>query len=161
MKTALLLLLAFILLIPVSLAILGQISKSGSAPGLVENKLNQCPDKPNCVCSEYRNDSAHFIAPIEIDASHATLTIDHLKNIIEQMGGKIEASVSGSNNYVAATFSSNWFGFVDDFEVYLDNSNHVIQVRSAARVGQSDLGVNRKRVELFRKRISQRLPQSQ
>lgn len=41
-------------------------------------------------------------------------------------------------------------GFVDDVEFYLDEDTKVIHVRSASRLGQSDLGVNRKRIETIR-----------
>ncbi|HEY9596037.1 MAG TPA: DUF1499 domain-containing protein, partial [Cyanophyceae cyanobacterium] len=41
-------------------------------------------------------------------------------------------------------------GFVDDVEFFLDDNANVIQVRSASRLGESDLGVNRKRIETIR-----------
>ena len=47
------------------------------------------------------------------------------------------------------------FRFVDDLECRLDAENRVIHVRSASRVGYSDLGVNRKRVERLRARFGQ------
>ncbi|MEP0959532.1 DUF1499 domain-containing protein [Microcoleus sp. FACHB-1515] len=46
-------------------------------------------------------------------------------------------------------------GFVDDVEFYLDEAAGVIYVRSASRLGQSDLGVNRKRVETIRSQFTQ------
>jgi uncharacterized protein (DUF1499 family) len=42
------------------------------------------------------------------------------------------------------------FGFVDDLELELRAAEGVIAVRSASRVGYSDLGVNRRRVESLR-----------
>jgi len=45
-------------------------------------------------------------------------------------------------------------GFVDDVEFYLDQQNSVIQVRSASRLGESDLGVNRKRIETIRAQLN-------
>jgi len=42
-------------------------------------------------------------------------------------------------------------GFVDDLEFLSEPSKGVIQVRSASRMGHSDLGVNRSRVERIRK----------
>ena len=41
-------------------------------------------------------------------------------------------------------------GYVDDVEVLLDEKASLIQVRSASRLGSSDFGVNRKRVEAIR-----------
>ena len=41
-------------------------------------------------------------------------------------------------------------GFVDDSEFYFSKDKNVIQMRSAARLGESDLGVNRRRLEQIR-----------
>jgi uncharacterized protein (DUF1499 family) len=46
-------------------------------------------------------------------------------------------------------------GFVDDVEFFLDEGANVIHVRSASRLGQSDLGVNRKRVETIRAKFNE------
>jgi uncharacterized protein (DUF1499 family) len=46
-------------------------------------------------------------------------------------------------------------GFVDDVEFYVDPAEKVVQVRSASRLGESDLGVNRKRIEAIRSKFSQ------
>jgi len=45
-------------------------------------------------------------------------------------------------------------GFVDDVEFLLDASTKMIQVRSASRLGESDLGVNRKRIETIRGKLN-------
>jgi uncharacterized protein (DUF1499 family) len=44
-------------------------------------------------------------------------------------------------------------GYVDDVEFYLDEGANVIHVRSASRLGKSDLGVNRQRVEEIRAKL--------
>ena len=41
-------------------------------------------------------------------------------------------------------------GFVDDTEFYFPVDEKVVQVRAAARMGESDLGVNRRRIEQIR-----------
>ncbi len=58
--------------------------------------------------------------------------------------------VDSTDNYLYAEFASKLMGFVDDVEFYLDPAESVIQVRSASRLGESDLGVNRKRLEEIR-----------
>ncbi len=59
--------------------------------------------------------------------------------------------VSETDNYLYAEFTSKLMGYVDDVEFYFDPSTPgQIQVRSASRLGQSDLGVNRSRVEAIR-----------
>ncbi|MBD0265996.1 MAG: DUF1499 domain-containing protein, partial [Tolypothrix sp. Co-bin9] len=60
-----------------------------------------------------------------------------------------------SNDYLYAEFKSALMGFVDDVEFYLDPKAKVIQVRSASRLGQSDLGVNRKRIETIRAKLAE------
>jgi uncharacterized protein (DUF1499 family) len=41
-------------------------------------------------------------------------------------------------------------GFVDDTEFYFPPDEAIIHVRAAARLGESDLGVNRRRLEQIR-----------
>jgi Protein of unknown function (DUF1499) len=48
-------------------------------------------------------------------------------------------------------------GFVDDVEFWLDRTANVVHVRSASRLGKSDLGVNRKRVEQIRTKLAELL----
>jgi uncharacterized protein (DUF1499 family) len=142
-KRSLVYIAVLILVILIALFVLGQLSRSGNAPGLVNGKLQPCPDSPNCVCSEYSSDGKHFIAPI--DAGDVTMMT--LQQAITELGGTIETD---AENYVAATFRSPLFGFVDDLEIRVDSVNDNFQVRSASRVGHSDLDANRKRVERLR-----------
>lgn len=148
--TLFLLIVTFILLF----FILGAMSKSGKAPGLVEGSLSQCPDSPNCVCSESAADSRHFIDPISIPKNIALDALPILKNVIRDMGGNIQAE---TDNYVAATFTSAIFGFVDDVEIRIDPTRKLIHIRSASRVGHSDAGVNKKRVELLKQLFSKKV----
>lgn len=54
------------------------------------------------------------------------------------------------DTYWHIEFRSRLFRFVDDVEFLFDLEQKLIHVRSASRVGYSDLGVNRKRVERIR-----------
>ena len=148
MKTALISLSLLILAFLALFFILGAISKSGKAPGLIDGRLSQCPDKPNCVCSEHKDDAGHYVEPVVIPENNAVNTLSVLKNVIQDMGGSIQAE---ADNYLAATFSSAIFGFVDDLEIRIDTDRAVVHVRSASRVGHGDLGVNRHRTELLGK----------
>ena len=58
--------------------------------------------------------------------------------------------ITDTENYLHAECSSAFFGFVDDLELHLRAAEGLIAIRSAARLGYSDLGVNRKRVEQLR-----------
>lgn len=131
--------------------ILGYQSRSGIPPGLKHAQLTQCPNTPNCLCSEFSEHTDHYIDPIKISPNTASDELDSkLKNIITNMGGTIKTE---SDDYIATTFSSAIFGFVDDFELRIDKEKKVIHLRSASRVGRSDLGINKKRIELFKKRF--------
>ena len=59
--------------------------------------------------------------------------------------------VSETQDYLHAEFRSKIMGFVDDVEFWLPADQPVIHVRSASRVGYSDMGVNRRRVERIRR----------
>ncbi|MFM2081131.1 MAG: hypothetical protein RLZZ219_1813 [Cyanobacteriota bacterium] len=54
--------------------------------------------------------------------------------------------VEDADGYLHATASSALFGFVDDLELYADSSRSVLQARSVSRLGDSDLGVNGRRL---------------
>jgi uncharacterized protein (DUF1499 family) len=55
-----------------------------------------------------------------------------------------------ADTYWQLEFRSRLFRFVDDVEFLFDREHRLIHVRSASRVGHSDLGVNRRRVETIR-----------
>jgi len=138
----------------VGLFVLGFISQSGEASGLVEARLAECPDKPNCICSEFESDISHYVEPIDFSQSNPGDLLAKLKIIIEEMDGRIQVE---NNNYLAATFTSSFFRFVDDLEIRIDTDQKKIQLRSASRVGHGDRGVNKARIKqlknLFQKNI--------
>ena len=135
------------LFVIIAFFILGLMSHSGSAYGLVEGRLKQCPGKPNCVNSEFVSDTEHYIEPLAYSADHAAQVLPRLKTIIRDMGGSIQVE---ETDYLAATFTSSLFRFVDDLELRIDTDQKTIHLRSASRVGYGDGGVNRKRVELLK-----------
>lgn len=150
MKTALLILAALILLAVITLAVLAQHSRSQAPPGRVDGRLPPCPDSPNCVCSEYPADSAHHVEPLRLPADlPPAAALDRLGDQVRALGGAV---TTVQQDYLAASFRSRLFGFVDDLQLRLDAQEGVVHVRSASRVGRSDLGVNRQRVEALRQR---------
>ena len=144
LKILLITITSLVLLVIVALFILGYMSQSAEANGLVKGRLTQCPDTPNCVCSEFLPDAVHYIEPLVISAGDAAQILVRLKTIIREMGGSIQAEKA---DYFAATFTSSIFRFVDDLEIRIDTGQKMIHMRSASRVGHGDGGVNRKRVE--------------
>ena len=145
---ALLIVAASIFLIAViALAVLGYRSRFTRAYGLVEGRLKRCPGTPNCVSSEPGSDPEHAIEPLTFAAEDAAQVLPRLKAVIRDMGGRIQVETT---DYLAATFTSSVFRFVDDLELRIDTDRNAIHLRSAARVGRSDFGVNRKRVALLK-----------
>jgi len=71
-----------------------------------------------------------------------------LKKIIAGM--KRAVIISETNTYLHIEFTSAFFRFVDDVEFFVDDTEKKIHVRSASRIGYSDFGVNRGRVEKIR-----------
>ncbi|MCM1983727.1 DUF1499 domain-containing protein [Lyngbya confervoides] len=129
------------------------LSLSGQRPrdlGVQDGRLKPCPNSPNCVCS-YETDAAHGIDPLEVPGE-ASEAIARLRTVVEAMPRTqvIEARA----DYLYVEFTTALMGFVDDVEFYLDGQRSGIQVRSASRLGQSDLGANRSRVEEIRKRLA-------
>ncbi|MBW4519034.1 MAG: DUF1499 domain-containing protein [Scytolyngbya sp. HA4215-MV1] len=119
--------------------------------GVYDGKLSPCPSSPNCVCSQDA-DATHHIEPLTYRTSPPQAMAD-LKRIIQALPKT--HIVSESASYLYAEFTSGLMGFVDDVEFYLDEAAGVIQVRSASRLGKSDLGVNRKRIEMIRGKLNE------
>ena len=148
LKITLIILTSAALLFIALLFALGIVSRSGNAPGIAAGRLSNCPDKPNCVSSELAIDSAAYTQPLPLPSTMDPADVfSFMGEIIATMGGRVQ---SADKTYVAATFSSSIFGFVDDLEIRIADDEGVIHVRSASRVGYSDGGVNRKRVEALR-----------
>lgn len=150
MKKAVMLITILAVAAVIALFMMARASHTGQAPGLVDGRLARCPDKPNCVCSEYREGSGHAIEPLEFSARAGKDLTAKLREVIIEAGGSIRTERA---DYIAATFTSSWFGFVDDLEVRIDDQAARIHFRSASRVGYGDLDANRKRVELLQKRF--------
>ena len=58
--------------------------------------------------------------------------------------------ITSAPDYLYAQYTTPLMKFVDDVEFWFDPNANVIQVRSASRLGESDLGANRKRIEAVR-----------
>ena len=132
---------------------------SGTRPdniGVQNGKLLPCPPTPNCVSSQ-STDKEHAIEPLRY-ASSTPEAMAALKQIIQQM--KRTTIVKETNDYLNVEFTSAMWRFVDDVEFWFDEDTHTIQVRSASRMGKSDLGVNRKRIEEIRTTWNARMKSS-
>ncbi|UJX42908.1 DUF1499 domain-containing protein [Desulfovibrio sp. JY] len=110
-----------------------------------EGPLRADGKKPNWVATTASpNDPLHFVAPRPC----AENPIPALAAYLEKNGYAVAAS---TGRYLHVTQSSSRFGFVDDVEFLHDPEAGLLHARSASRVGHSDLGVNRRRLEtIFR-----------
>jgi uncharacterized protein (DUF1499 family) len=122
-----------------------------TTPGVIDGKLAACPATPNCVSSQ-STDKEHAIAPLRFEGSVEEARQRLLDVIKAQKRAKI---VSNQGNRIHAEFTSAIFRFVDDVDFIIDDAAKTIHVRSASRVGRSDLGVNRRRVEALRSQFEQ------
>jgi uncharacterized protein (DUF1499 family) len=124
-------------------------SRTPSSIGIDQSGLKDCPNSPNCVSTEAR-DEKHRTEPFQIKgAPEAGWTA-----IVNSVAGMPRTKIiTTTDNYLHAECRSRIFRFVDDLELYLDRSNGRISVRSASRSGYSDFGVNRKRVETLRQKL--------
>lgn len=112
--------------------------------GIVNGRLADGPNKPNWVCSQ-SDHKRHSIAPLSFSGD-ALEAVQRLRSTIEAMP-RTELIEAGKN-YLYFEFATPLMGYVDDVEFYCNGE--VIHVRSASRLGYSDLGANRKRVESIR-----------
>ena len=117
--------------------------------GILSSILAACPSSPNCVSSQ-AVDERHRIAPLEFsddpDAAFARLKL--------VLGRRADTRiVDEKTGYLRVELRTTLF--VDDGEFLLDREGRVIQIRSASRLGYSDLGKNRSRVEQIRTQFTQ------
>lgn len=115
------------------------------------DRLAPCPGKPNCVSSEADEAARRHVAPLPLDGGSAEEAMARLRRIIEAL--LRTRIVEDRADYLHAECRSRVFRFVDDLELRADRKSGVVHVRSAARVGRYDFGVNRRRVEEIRRRF--------
>jgi uncharacterized protein (DUF1499 family) len=125
---------------------------SGSPPselGVRDGRLAPCPASPNCVNSQ-ASDEQHAIAPLALRGSPEETRRRLLQLLADEPRVRL---VVQEDDYLRAEFTSRVLRFVDDVEFLIEPQ--AVQVRSASRLGHSDLGVNRERVEHLRQRLAQ------
>lgn len=115
--------------------------------------LAPCPRTPNCVSSVASPSSAAYVEPMAVigDAEAAWATALGVLGDWPRLQMR-----AASDAAVHAEVTSRIFRFVDDLELRLRRAEGRIDVRSASRVGRSDLGANRRRVERLRELLIER-----
>lgn len=112
--------------------------------GLVGGLLQPCPGTPNCVCSEGEGASIEPLAYTGDGKAAFRSLLDWLER---EPNAELVTTEAG---YAHVVWRTPLMRFRDDLELRLDEAASVIQVRSASRVGLSDLGANRRRIEELR-----------
>lgn len=119
------------LLLVISLALFQLVGPVPTELGVHDGTLAACPSPAHCARSNW--------AVADPEAALATLV-----PVLEAMP-RTEVVEQGAG-YLHATASSALFGFVDDLELYADTAHGQLQARSVSRLGDSDLGVNGRRL---------------
>lgn len=136
--------------IAMAVGLLGLMGCSGTAPanlGVHNGMLNGCPASPNCVASQTENPQQR-IAPLAFTGDPAA-AFSRLQQTLTSR--KDTTLIVSTPEYLRVEFRTTLF--VDDGEFLLDREHQVIQVRSASRLGYSDLGKNRARMEELRQQF--------
>lgn len=118
--------------------------------GPKNQQLAACPSSPNCVSSfAIESDLQHFIPPIAFENTQDIQ--QKIAALNELTGFKL---IEQRDNYFYFECTSLIMRFTDDLEFLITPEQKIIHVRSASRIGHSDLGANRSRVEKIRRLLS-------
>ncbi len=101
-------------------------------------ELSECVEIAHCVREEWEVDSIE--QPFK-----------EVKEIIENTPRSVIVELDG--DYLHAEVTSKWMKYVDDLEVSFVPESRKLLVRSESRVGEGDLGVNQKRVDLLKSKL--------
>jgi len=139
----------------------GQVGLLGGQPpaqlGVQDGRLPPPRKSPNNVHSQADRWGAEFaharIDPLPL-LTDGPATITRLRALIEATPGAVV--VKAEPDYLYVQYTTRWMKFVDDAEFWFDPAAQKVQVRSASRLGDGDLGVNRARIEDLRQRLTTR-----
>ncbi len=125
------------------------VSKRPGNLGVSDGKLAPCKTSPNCVSTQADpTDEEHFIKPIQFSGSIQEAQ-DKILNTLKSIRGNTKI-IKKEPNYIYVENRTPLMGFADDVEFYFDEATKTIHFRSCSRLGYSDLGVNRQRMESIR-----------
>ena len=136
-------LIAIALLPILGLATLSLMSRRPNNLGIHNGQLADCPPTPNCVSTTATRES-QLMDPIPYDGTADEARARLVEILAAQPRTKI---VTEQPAYLHAEWTTGLFRFVDDVEFLIDEQEKIIHFRSASRIGHSDLGENRRRME--------------
>lgn len=148
--------LALVVLLPLALVAAGRLGLlSGQPPddlGVRDGRLKAPATTPNSVSSQASAWPGHpQAAAAQIDplpAPDGAAALQRLQRLLRDSPGA--EVVTATDDYLYVRFTTPLLRFVDDAEFWWDPAAGVVQVRSASRIGRSDLGTNRARIESLR-----------
>jgi uncharacterized protein (DUF1499 family) len=115
-----------------------------SSQSLDQNPLPTCPDSPNCI-----RITRQIASPVDEVYEQALTTLKDMS----------PEGITEKRDSLKITTVFKVFLFRDDLDVQVttqNNSTSLLHVRSASRVGESDLGVNTRRVKKFLQKMDQK-----
>jgi uncharacterized protein (DUF1499 family) len=134
---------------------------TGSPPddlGVREGKLKAPSSRPNSVSSQTVLWPGHAqaayaqIAPLALVGGSGPATLAKLRQLVENTPGARVLQAEG--DYLRCEFTTPLMRYTDDVEFWFDPAAQVVQLRSASRLGYSDRGANRARIEALRARLA-------
>lgn len=113
------------------------------AIGVSDGQFAPCPASPNCVSTQ-ADDAEHHLDPIPY-----TISLSEARTLLLEIVWSLpRTDVSTvTADYIHAVTKTRIFSFLDDTEIYIDDAAKLVHIRTAARLGYGDHGVNRQRAE--------------
>ncbi|HSU79089.1 MAG TPA: DUF1499 domain-containing protein [Candidatus Angelobacter sp.] len=118
--------------------------KKEPAIGLVNGQLGACPKTPNCV-STNQEDLNRYMLPIKYDG----LTLEEAKAILREVLTTLPklSVVKDEGAYLHAEAQTMIFEYTQDVEFLFDEATRELHFKSASRVGYTDFGSNKRRMQ--------------
>ncbi len=139
--------LAGLIVLAVAVMLIRRAGAESVAGGVTAGSLAPCPQRPNCVSSQ-AGDELHAVEALRVAGA------EPLQRIKDALSNEPSARlIEETDGYLHYVFTTRLWRFQDDVELLLDRQAGVVHIRSASRIGYSDLGANRKRVEWIRDKL--------
>ena len=149
MKKKLIRYIAIAIIVYLLILLVNGMSKSPVELGINNGLFAASPASPNCVNSQAdKDDAQHYIDPLQYSIKE-TVLLEHIDAVLAETART--QILLAKDDYFHVEFTTLLLRFKDDFEIYIDSDKKLMHFRSASRIGHSDFGANRKRVEKFKK----------
>lgn len=117
------------------------------------SQISNCPDKPNCV-STLTSSKDHKVEAWNLNKETPEVLKSIKSEILKLSRTKLVEETENSLHFV---FTSMIFRYKDDVWFYADQSNKKLQFKSASRIGYSDLGANKKRMNKLKSLLENKI----